>query len=368
MPAWFDKGRLVIAVLLVVAYYSHAQKLEHPYSNRAAGLTNEANTTGAYLKKRDDTRNQKRQGNKYPRGSKSRIETQNRPGSSGVLPSNRRFQTSGRETGGRNLGVNPSDKFRAPTQWINKRSLGEDPSSKFLFTPEMRGLNVTGVDPNAKFRVNSQWINNRGLGEDPKDKYFGRYGSYTGTLDLKAYKRAKDFKSRDKAGYSGDMDLGDYRKMKDFKSRDHASYSGDWNLSAFKKSKDFRSRDHASYSGDWDLSAYKKQKDFKSKDLYAYSGDLSMREIRKRERKVKAIAKEMAGLGKTEIIVVSKGKNMHPSIAAKGAKVRTQAQTKRYRWRKRLWNKWWKWNDLPPSEKKNEKKPSYDSKEAAIWN
>lgn len=340
-------ARCLLLMLLIAAVsgFGYAQKYEHPYSNRAAGLTNESNTSGAYLKKRNDAKNQTRQGAKYPRGSKARIVSEKRSGNSAQMPSGKRFQTSGRSSGGRNLGVNPADKFKTSTQWINKKSLGEDPSGKFLFTPAMRGLDVRGVDRNANFKVNTQWINNRSLGEDPKDKYFGRYGDYEGNWDLKAFKQSKDFKSKDKAGYSGDIAWSDYRKMKDFKSRDRGSYNGDIDLRSFKK-----------------------QKDFKSKDLFGYAGDISMRSIRKQERKVKATAGEMAGLGKTEILIVSKGKNMHPSIAAKGAKVRTQAQTERYRWRKRLWNKWWKWNDLPPSEKKKEKKPTYDSKESAIWN
>jgi hypothetical protein len=169
------------------------------------------------------------------------------------------------------------------------------------YNPVISMPSIQGIDPKTKFAPTQQLISQKNMGIDPQDKdaMFGRYGSYSGDIDLKTFK---------------------------------------------------------------------KQKDFKSRDLNAYSGDLRMADIRKQERALKAKAKKMDGIGNQEITIISKGKNMHPSIAAKGSKTRSQTQTQRFRAWHRFKNKWLKWRDLPPAENKKEKKPGYDSRESEIWN
>lgn len=240
----------IIGALVVILCYNKAtaQEFEHPYSNRVRNIP---------------------------------------------------FKTIGPNKGPSKKGAQKRNQ-RLGSQF-GKYSGDGEPKETSGFNPVISMPWLQGIDPKTKIAPSQQMINQKNMGIDPQDKdaMFGRYGSYSGDIDLKKYK---------------------------------------------------------------------KQKDFKSRDLYTYSGDLRMSDIRKQERKIKSKNKKIAGTGNQEIDIITKGKNTHPSIAAKGVKVRTQAQTQRYRGWQRFKNKWFKWRDLPPAEKKKEKKPTYDTRESEIWN
>jgi len=198
--------------------------------------------------------------------------------------------------------------------------------------------------------------------------------------------KAKSKKGKEMANNTGDMPLTvsnmkppkhdhyvivDNSKQREL-TKEISKYQGDIIAPEMDRAK---AKKIARYQGDLPnnfLAKRAKSREEKSREMSSCEGDISVKTLESRAKGIRKKSKQMANF-QGDIIVHNRKKGMHPSSVYRGGLVKNSYAAKE-RYRQRMMKKNNKNADkdenVPKYMKKSKKdeRPSYDSREAEIWN
>ena len=155
-------------------------------------------------------------------------------------------------------------------------------------------------------------------------------------------------------------------------TKEMSKYSGDMIAVGIDRKKE---KDRARYQGELPnnfLAKRAKAIEKSSREMGSYSGDISVKTLESRAKGIRKKSKKMAQW-QGDIIVHRKKEGMHPSSVYRGGLIKNSYQAKE-RYRQRMMKQNNKNSDKDSAQpnymkkKKKEQRPTYDSREAEIWN
>lgn len=155
-------------------------------------------------------------------------------------------------------------------------------------------------------------------------------------------------------------------------TKEMSKYQGDMIATGIDRKKE---KDRARYQGELPnnfLAKRAKAIEKSSREMGSYSGDISVKTLESRAKGIRKKSKKMAKW-QGDIIVHRKKEGMHPSSVYRGGFIKNSYQAKE-RYRQRMMKQNNKNSDKDSAQpnymkkKKKEQRPTYDSREAEIWN
>jgi hypothetical protein len=155
-------------------------------------------------------------------------------------------------------------------------------------------------------------------------------------------------------------------------TKEMSKYQGDMVVTGTDRKKE---KDRSRYQGDLPnnfLAKRAKMREEQSREMGSYSGDISVKTLESRAKGIRKKSKKMANW-QGDIIVHRKKEGMHPSSVYRGGLVKNSYKAKE-RYRQRMMKQNNKNSDKDSSQpnymkkKKKDQRPTYDSREAEIWN
>jgi len=155
-------------------------------------------------------------------------------------------------------------------------------------------------------------------------------------------------------------------------TKEMSKYSGDMIAVGIDRKKE---KDRARYQGELPnnfLAKRAKAIQESSREMGSYSGDISVKTLESRAKGIRKKSKKMANW-QGDIIVHRKKEGMHPSSVYRGGLVKNSYKAKE-RYRQRMMKQNNKNSDKDSAQpnymkkKKKDQRPTYDSREAEIWN
>ena len=155
-------------------------------------------------------------------------------------------------------------------------------------------------------------------------------------------------------------------------TKEMSNYSGDMIAVGIDRKKE---KDRARYQGELPnnfLAKRAKAIEKSSREMGSYSGDISVKTLESRAKGIRKKSKKMAKW-QGDIIVHRKKEGMHPSSVYRGGLIKNSYKAKE-RYRQRMMKQNNKNSDKDSDQpnymkkKKKDQRPTYDSREAEIWN
>ncbi|MDB5274047.1 MAG: hypothetical protein JWO58_2414, partial [Chitinophagaceae bacterium] len=155
-------------------------------------------------------------------------------------------------------------------------------------------------------------------------------------------------------------------------TKEMSNYSGDMIAVGIDRKKE---KERARYQGNLPnnfLAKRAKMREEASREMGSYSGDISVKTLESRAKGIRKKSKKMANW-QGDIIVHRKKEGMHPSSVYRGGLIKNSYKAKE-RYRQRMMKQNNKNSDKDSDQpnylkkRKKDQRPTYDSREAEIWN